>query len=71
MISQVEPALHVEVGIVPAVVVKLCWYFPPPANVSVPAEPVTVPALTTVPETDVDGVVPVVVFHVTPVLMVS
>ena len=36
MISQVEPAFHVDVGMTPAVVVKLCWYLPPETNVNVP-----------------------------------
>ena len=33
--AQVEPAFHVAVGIVPAVVVKLCWYVPPERKVRV------------------------------------
>ena len=61
----------VAVGIVPAVVVKLCWYLPPLENVSVVADPVIVFALTTVPVTEVVGVVPVVTFQVTPAFTLS
>jgi hypothetical protein len=72
MISQVEAAFQVAVGIVPADV-KLCWYLPPEPKVSVPVDPViaVLALLTTVPETVVLGVVPVVTFQVTPELTVS
>jgi hypothetical protein len=52
----------VDVGIVPAFV-KLCWYFPPLAKVKVVALAVIVPALITVPDTDVVEVVPLVTFQ--------